>query len=389
MTTVRPTLLQATAIALVAAVTLSACQPSVRYLDEYVFLTTPQITLKLQRYHQFLPFSYDGEIYVVLCGSAGTRALAGGEDHPAGWRVIGRGAAIDSTSARELSVHIAPLYRVLGDGTVVWSHVPIFFALDACAHEVSWSPTTLPPERIVPTQRPAFCESLPPANCAMLDFQDQRLPRYSDIRVMPEGQISFRVESLAFAGVQALSVRSTDGGRTWSDAPLPPAPLLSLPEILAPCLAATPADVFGTAERLEWLASGELPQDRATPADDFEVETDASGLVLAARVELTGDDVPELILRGAAMNCGTGGCPFLVRDGRSGRALGELFGWRLWSAMDPDTGERLVCALSHLGAGRTALVLSRIRGGSIVVGPSVDLDDDQLAAVLQRIAPYP
>jgi hypothetical protein len=375
--------------AVLAAIALAACQRSIRHLDEHVFLKTPEITLKLQRYFRSAPLSFTGETYVVLCGSPQTIDAPGGEDHPAGWRVIGRGSAIGSESARALAASVAAQYLVLPRGTVVSSYVTIDFALDACRRVVSWSPTTLPPSMLVPIERPEFCQSLPAANCAMLDFQGERRPRYSAVRVTPNGEISFRVHSRAFAGIGFLDVRSDDRGESWAVTRGDERAERGLPDAAAVCAVDPGQNGFGLSDGSRWTATADVTAARATELGrdaDFDPATDAEGRVLAARADLTGDGVPEVIVRGAATRCGTGGCPFLVLDGDSTRAIGVLFGWRLWSASGPESAAPVVCAVSHVGAGQTSLTIIHVHDGVLDERTAIILDDDQLNVLLTRVA---
>jgi len=100
-------------------------------------------------------------------------------------------------------------------GALEWSHVPIQFSLDGCRTVVTWSPVTLPKKMIQPAAKPGFCGAPGEPRCATLDFQGDRLPRYSDVAVDAGGRIKFRVRSKAFIGVESLRVTSPDAGKTW------------------------------------------------------------------------------------------------------------------------------------------------------------------------------
>lgn len=49
-------------------------------------------------------------------------------------------------------------------------------------------------------------------------------------------------------------------------------------------------------------------------------------LPLAQRVDIDDDGIPDVFVVAHASLCGTGGCPVLLLDGRSGHRLGEFFG---------------------------------------------------------------
>lgn len=199
---------------------LSACTEERRKLDEVVFLDTPELTLKLVRYYEFLLFSYDGEIYVMQCSSPNTRELPASDISEAGWRVIGRGVALGSKSAAEVVDKVRQRYTVTADGIVYWSYVPLDISLDGCRTIISWSPVTLPTEMIVPAALPDHCKQ-DKAVCdrmygPMWSFQAEgRLPRYFDVRATPSGDISFRMQSAAVKGGGILFVSSHDAGKTW------------------------------------------------------------------------------------------------------------------------------------------------------------------------------
>lgn len=70
----------------ILVLSVCACSEERRKLDEAVFLDTPQLTLKLMRYYEFLLFSYDGEIYVTQCSSPNSKELPASDISEAGWR---------------------------------------------------------------------------------------------------------------------------------------------------------------------------------------------------------------------------------------------------------------------------------------------------------------
>lgn len=207
--------------AVMSVILLSACSKDLRKLDEAVILDTPQLTLKLVRYYEYLPFSYDGEIYVTQCGSPNSKGLTPSDVSEAGWRVIDRGSAIGSKSASEVAEQVKHRYSVIDGGIVYWSYVPLNISLDGCRTAISWSPVTLPAEMILPAALPEHCKQDEEEACgrmygAMWPFQAEgRLPRYSDVRTSRDGEVSFRMQSAALKDGKILLVTSHDGGRTW------------------------------------------------------------------------------------------------------------------------------------------------------------------------------
>ncbi|OGI62385.1 MAG: hypothetical protein A2W18_10635 [Candidatus Muproteobacteria bacterium RBG_16_60_9] len=200
---------------------LCACSKELRKLDEAVFLETPELTLKLVRYYENLPFSYSGEIYVTQCSSPNSKKLPASDVNEPGWRVIDRGAALGSKSAPEVVDKVRNRYTVIGDGILYWSHVPLNISLDGCRTLITWSPVTLPAETIIPAALPEHCKHDKEAVCDRMygsswAFQAQgRLPRYFDVQATRQGKISFRMQSAAIKDGSILLVTSSNGGKSW------------------------------------------------------------------------------------------------------------------------------------------------------------------------------
>jgi hypothetical protein len=204
----------------ILAFSVSACGEERRKLDEVIFLDTPQLTLKLVRYYEAFPLSYNGEIYVTQCSSLNSKGLPPSDVSEAGWRVIDRGSAIGSKSASQMAEQVKHRYTIIDGGIVYWSHVPLSISLDGCHSEISWSPVTLPTEMIIPAAQPEHCKQ-DKATCQrmygpMWPFQAEgRLPKYFDVRATRSGEISFRMESTAIKDGNILFVATHDGGTSW------------------------------------------------------------------------------------------------------------------------------------------------------------------------------
>ena len=52
-------------------------------------------------------------------------------------------------------------------------------------------------------------------DCRNYDFMGERFPRFDEIKVRPNGKVSFVVRSTAFRPDGVLKVESGDSGRTW------------------------------------------------------------------------------------------------------------------------------------------------------------------------------
>jgi hypothetical protein len=189
--------------------------PSTRKLDEAVFYDGPKLKLKLVRYYENLPFHYTGESFTVQCSSAQTANSPGHKTQDAGWRMLGNGRAVGSSSAQELVAQERENYMVIDDNTLVWTGTVFNVTFDGCGHFGTWDPTTLPKESIDPVPKPSFCAPGGNADCRYYDFQGERRPRFDDIRLTPTGTITFVARSKSFRPDGAVRVESKDHGRTW------------------------------------------------------------------------------------------------------------------------------------------------------------------------------
>jgi hypothetical protein len=214
-----PVLLELATLALVFT-SLIACSPTTRKLDEATIHEGPHFRLKLVRYYENLPFHYTGEVFRVQCSSARTTNSPGHKTQDPGWVELGGGGAIGSKSAAELAERERRNYIVVDEQTLVWLGNGVSVSFDACGQFRGWYPTSLPEELIDPAEKPEYCAPRGTADCRHYDFLGDREPRFEEIRVSPQGNISFVVRSKAFRHHKAVRVQSMDFGRTWKAAPL-------------------------------------------------------------------------------------------------------------------------------------------------------------------------
>ena len=73
---------------------------------------------------------------------------------------IGNGGAIGTKSAAELVPLVRDSYRVIDEGTLVWTGNGFQVSFDACGHFQSWYPSRLPAEMIDPVEKPEWCASV-------------------------------------------------------------------------------------------------------------------------------------------------------------------------------------------------------------------------------------
>lgn len=200
---------------LLVIVLLFACSPSTRKLDEAMIYEGAYLRLKLVRYFENLPLHYTGEVFRVQCSSAQTGNFLAHKTQDAGWSSLGNGGAIGSKSAAELAERERRNYSVIDDRIVVWIGNGVNVSFDACGTFRGWYPTSLPQDVIVPTDKPDHCKPRGNADCRHYDFLGEREPRFEDVRVSPNGQISFVVSSKALRHGKAVRVESVDFGKTW------------------------------------------------------------------------------------------------------------------------------------------------------------------------------
>ncbi len=198
---------------------LGTNNPTTQKLDESVFYEGPRFKLKLVRYYENLPLHYTGEVFRVQCASKCTANSPGHKTQDPGWVSLGNGGAIGSKNAAELVERERRNYLVIDDQTLVWIGNGVNVSFDACGQFRGWYPSTLPDKFIEPVEKPAHCAPKGKSDCRQYDFQGDRIPHFTDIRVTSQGDISFTVGSKAFRSGQIIHVRSIDFGQTWDMTP--------------------------------------------------------------------------------------------------------------------------------------------------------------------------
>lgn len=201
-----------------AFTSLLACSSGTRKLDEATIYEGPRFRLKLVRYYENLPFHYTGEVFRVQCASARTADSPGHKTQDPGWVTLGNGGAIGSGNAAELAGRERRNYIVVDDQTLVWLGNGLNVSFDACGRFQGWYLTSLSQELIDPVEKPDYCAPRGKADCRHYDFLGDREPRFEEIRVNPQGNISFVVRSKAIRHGKAVQVQSMDFGKTWKTA---------------------------------------------------------------------------------------------------------------------------------------------------------------------------
>lgn len=194
---------------------LTACGNPNQRLDEHVFYDGSQIRLKIVRYYRNIPFNQLGEHAVVMCQSENTSEFPVDEQQDAGWRTLGSGEAQDSKTAKEAALGVRDDYQVLDDHVLIAKMNVLNISFDACGHFINWDPSRLPQSLINPLKKPDSCAPDGPVDCRYYDFEGERAPRYENIRVTGNGQVSFTASTLTFKDVELLRVQTRNNGAAW------------------------------------------------------------------------------------------------------------------------------------------------------------------------------
>jgi len=194
---------------------LVACGEPNQRLDEYVFYDGPQFRLKVVRYYRNIPFNYLGEHAVVMCQSDNTGDFPANDATDAGWRLLGEAPARGSRDAREVAPGTSGDYLVFDDHTLIVKSNVFNISFDACGQFINWDPTRLPQAMIDAVQKPDSCAPDGPLDCRYSDFEGDRKPLYEQISVAGKGQVSFRVRTPAFRGIESLRVQTRNNGSLW------------------------------------------------------------------------------------------------------------------------------------------------------------------------------
>jgi hypothetical protein len=135
------------------------------------------------------------------------------------------------------------------------------------------------------------------------------------------------------------------------------------------------------------------PRDLPTTGDfaaalaDLEVPSSESPRV--EWVDVDNDGADDWLVEAGESLCGSGGCPYVLLHGGSGRRLGDFFGSPIVVFDRRRNGLRVVEAFQHLGAGSAALVTYEFDGTAYRTSARVELDGSAATALLARWADLP
>lgn len=122
------------------------------------------------------------------------------------------------------------------------------------------------------------------------------------------------------------------------------------------------------------------------PGIDLDTDLDKDGKLLAVRVDLNGDNIPEYFLRTL---CGNGGCEYPIFDGRTYSYLGSVFGSEIWLLERRSHGLPVIEAYSHLAALLGTIGRYEFNGARYEEMSSRELGDDETQELYRRLRAAP
>ena len=143
------------------------------------------------------------------------------------------------------------------------------------------------------------------------------------------------------------------------------------------------------------MASGCMRQVPAAPTNSASASTDRAIAYLDPDLEgrsrphyfdLNGDGKPDTF-ETYRQGCGTGGCPWEIRNGASGRVAGEIFGDPVYVLMRRVNGWSVLGTYAHANAGSGSFSTYTFDGMQYKLETSIFLEGcDPIAALLARLA---
>lgn len=106
-------------------------------------------------------------------------------------------------------------------------------------------------------------------------------------------------------------------------------------------------------------------------------------------VDLNADGVPDYILQSAPSLCGSGGCQYALVDGKSGHALGQLFGNVLYFQKEMAPGFPRIAVYSRLSAASGSYTAYAFDGGAYGVQSTRTVENGALDSLLARLRRIP
>jgi len=91
-------------------------------------------------------------------------------------------------------------------------------------------------------------------------------------------------------------------------------------------------------------------------------------------IDMNGDGHPECWIQGPPDACGTGGCPCIIMDGKTGRRIGSVFGSPFFVSDLKINGCAVIHAYAHAGAGSGTVSVWVFDGKAYVLVSRIDLE---------------
>jgi hypothetical protein len=104
--------------------------------------------------------------------------------------------------------------------------------------------------------------------------------------------------------------------------------------------------------------------------------------------DLNGDGLKDYLIISAGSLCGTGGCPYILVDGKSLRRIGDFFGSPILVAAQKINGYPVIHAYSHASAGSGTFTTHVYDGRAYRAVSSVFLAGESVDALFKSFAEY-
>ena len=137
------------------------------------------------------------------------------------------------------------------------------------------------------------------------------------------------------------------------------------------------------------LPSVRLPALGDIPAVLAELEVGEGEAAKALLVDMNADGTADWLVESSPTLCGTGGCPYVLVDGRSGRRLGEFFGSSIVILEQRINGLPVVQAFAHLSVDSGTFTTSVFDGTSYQTVSSLLLKGDSVQGLFETLTRLP
>jgi len=137
------------------------------------------------------------------------------------------------------------------------------------------------------------------------------------------------------------------------------------------------------------LPSLHLPALGDIPAVLTQLEVEEGEAAKALAMDVNADGTADWLIESSDALCGTGGCPYILIDGRSGRRLGEFFGSPIVILEQRINGLPVVQAFAHLSVDSGTFTTSVFDGTSYQTVSSLLLKGDSVQGLFETLTRLP